>query len=91
MLERTVEEYLKAKVKAAGGLCLKVIAIGWAGFPDRIVLLPSGWLAFVEVKKPGAAPRPLQESRIQALQRLGFRAGHVDSHQGVDRLLEGLL
>lgn len=91
MRERTIEGHLKAKVEAAGGLCLKVIAIGWAGFPDRVLLLPRARLAFVEVKKPGAAPNALQESRRQTLQRLGFVATRVDSHPAVDRLLEGLL
>lgn len=91
MRERTVEAHLKAKTEAAGGICLKVIAIGWAGFPDRVILLPRARIAFVEVKRPGSRPRPLQESRIQALQRFGFVATWVGSHESVERLLEGLL
>lgn len=91
MRERTIEGHLKARTEAAGGVCLKVVAIGWAGFPDRVILLPQARIAFVEVKRPGSRPRPLQETRIQALQRFGFVATWVDSYEGVDRVLAGLL
>lgn len=50
MREKSMEAKLVAAVKAAGGVCWKFTFPGTAGVPDRIVLLPSGRIAFVEVK-----------------------------------------
>lgn len=60
-LESVVEEDLKAIVKAAGGLCLKLPANLYRGIPDRMVLLPGGKLIFVELKR-------LKKSRVMAKQ-----------------------
>ena len=52
MREKTVEAKLVATVKAMGGLAPKFISPGYDGMPDRLVLLPNGILAFVELKAP---------------------------------------
>jgi hypothetical protein len=36
-------------------------------------------VAFVEVKRPGGKPRPLQVARIEALRRLGFKVYVLDA------------
>lgn len=60
-LEKEIEAKLVATVKAHGGLCLKWVCPGFAGVPDRIVLMPGGRAAFVETKRPkGGTLRPLQ-------------------------------
>jgi hypothetical protein len=51
-LEKDIEEKLRKKVEAAGGHCLKWTCPGWAGVPDRLVLLPGGMVIFVETKRP---------------------------------------
>lgn len=51
-LEKEIEGKLGDVVKAAGGLCLKWVCPGWAGVPDRLVLLPGGVVIFVETKRP---------------------------------------
>lgn len=51
-LEKEIERKLVGLVKQTGGLCLKWVCPGWAGVPDRIVLLPGGKLIFVELKRP---------------------------------------
>ena len=56
-----------------GGIAPKFVSPGFDGMPDRIVLLPYGKFAFVEVKAPGKKPRPLQVSRHGLLQHLGFK------------------
>ena len=48
------------------------------GVPDRIVLLPGGRIAFVELKAPGKNLRPLQLKRKRQLERLGFSVYVVD-------------
>lgn len=51
-LEKDIERKLRDKVKAHGGLCLKWVCPGWAGVPDRIILLPGGRVIFAELKRP---------------------------------------
>jgi hypothetical protein len=72
MNEKEVEQRLVAAVKEAGGWCPKFISPGTDGMPDRIVLMPGGYIAFVEVKAPGKKPRKLQIRRHVRLRHLGF-------------------
>ena len=51
-LEKEIEAKLVDVVKRHGGMCLKWVCPGWAGVPDRIVLLPGGKVIFVELKRP---------------------------------------
>ena len=53
MLEKNVENHLKNKVKAMGGIALKINSTNMAGMPDRMVLFPEGKIFFVELKAPG--------------------------------------
>ena len=57
MREKTIEQKLAAAVKKYGGICPKFTSPGFDGMPDRIVLMPNGKMAFVEVKAPGEKPR----------------------------------
>lgn len=50
-LEKDIEQKLVKKVRQYGGWCLKWVCPGWAGVPDRIVLLPGGRVIFVEMKR----------------------------------------
>ena len=78
MREKIIERKLVHAVKAMGGIAPKIISPGFDGMPDRLVLLPKGKIAFVEVKRHGEKPRPLQESRHGLLRRLGFRVYVLD-------------
>ena len=49
MREKEVEQALVRSVKKAGGLCMKFTCPGMDGVPDRLVLLPIGKCAFVEL------------------------------------------
>ena len=53
MREKTIEQKLVTAVKKHGGICPKFVSPGFDGMPDRLVLLPHGRFAFVEVKAPG--------------------------------------
>ena len=73
-LERDIEQKLCRKVKLHGGLCLKWVCPGWAGVPDRIVLLPGGRICFVETKRPvGGRLSALQKKWHEKLTGKGFR------------------
>jgi hypothetical protein len=96
MLERDVEDYLVKRVKAMGGEVRKVQWIGRIGAPDRLVMLPymtyiSGHVMpttiWVELKAPGAKPRPSQVREHERMRALGQRVEVIDSLEGVEALL----
>ena len=78
MSEKAIEQKLVKAVKAVGGIAPKFTSPGFDGMPDRLVLLPEGKIGFVEVKRKGKKPTPLQEARRGLLRRLGFRVFVLD-------------
>ena len=88
MREKTIERKLTLMVKKQGGICPKFVSPGFDGMPDRIVLLPGGHMAFVEVKAPGQKPRALQISRHALLRRLGFRVYVLDNEEQIGGILD---
>lgn len=88
MLEKEVEKKLVTVVQMMDGVAVKFVSPGYAGMPDRLVLLPGGRMAFVEVKRPGEKPRPLQEARHRMLQRLGFKVYVLDSVEEIERIID---
>ena len=89
--ERDVERFLVSTVKRMGGICPKWVSPGFDGVPDRILLLPSGRIAFVEVKAPGKCPGPLQVARMRMLQKLGFRVYVLDNVEKIEVILDEIL
>lgn len=72
-LEKEVEQKLRRMVQDRGGLCLKWVCPGWAGVPDRILLLPRGRVIFAELKRPkGGVIAPRQRWWAKKLRQLGF-------------------
>lgn len=88
MREKTIEHKLASTVKNMGGIAPKFVSPGFDGMPDRLVLLPMGKIAFVEVKRYGEKPRPLQEVRHGMLRRLGFRVYVLDDNRQIGRILD---
>ena len=86
--EKVIEQKLVSAVKAAGGICPKLVCPGMAGMPDRLVLLPDGKMGFVEVKAPGEKPRPLQIARHRILSWLGYRVFVLDEPEQVAHILD---
>ncbi len=84
MREKQIEQKLVQAVKLAGGIAPK---IGFSGLPDRLVLLPGGKIAFVEVKAPGMKPSLLQLHRHIMLQRLGFKVFVLDNAEQIGVIL----
>lgn len=89
MKERDVERQLIDEVKKRGGLCEKWIS-GTVGWPDRIVILPDGKVGFVEVKRPGEKPSPIQIYRHEKLRQLGVVVYVLDHPDKIGGILDGI-
>nr|DAI44327.1 MAG TPA: Nuclease [Bacteriophage sp.] len=86
-LERDIERALVGLVKSHGGMALKWVCPGWAGVPDRIVLLPGGKIIFVELKRPkGGEVRKLQEWWHTKLRSLGFTVWVIKNRSDINAL-----
>ena len=88
--ERTIERRLSAEAQKRGGLAVKFVSPGLDGVPDRIVLLPRGHIAFIEVKAPGKTLRPLQVRRKEQLELLGFSVYCVDAIEQIGGILDAI-
>ena len=86
--ERDIEQRLVKAVKAKGGLAPKFVSPGFDGVPDRIVLLPRGRIAFIELKAKGRKMRPLQVRRKRQLKSLGFSVYCIDSPEQIGGILD---
>ena len=91
MREKKIEQTLVTAVKTHGGICPKFESPGFDGMPDRLLLLPHGRFAFVEVKAPNQKPRPLQLSRHRLLRRLGFRVYVLDALEDIDKIIKEVM
>lgn len=86
MRESKIEKALIARVRELGGECIKFVPQLCAGLPDRICLLPNGRVVFVELKRAGKKPKPLQEMWLAKLTRLGFEAQVIDNAELIKSL-----
>ena len=90
MRESAIEQKLVKAAKAKGGVALKLTSPTMNGLPDRLILLPKGKIAFVELKAPGKKPRPLQTARHDMLRSLGFKVYVIDNAEQIAPILEGI-
>ncbi len=85
--EKHVEQILIKTVKKMGGICPKFVSPGFDGVPDRLVLLPKGKFAFVELKAKGKKMRSLQVKRKRQLEQLGFSVYCIDDISQIGGIL----
>lgn len=90
MPEKQLEYLFLTEVKRVGGMALKFVSPGFAGVPDRLVLIPDGKVGFVEVKAPGKHPRPLQMARHKQLRKLGFKVYVLDNPQQIPEIIRDM-
>ena len=80
-LEETVESFLVKRVRLLGGQTIKLAPME-KGIPDRLVMLPGGFLALVELKAPDGVLSPKQKHwHAKALENQGIRV-YVLSSKG---------
>lgn len=87
MREKTIEAKLVKDVRSMDGLALKFSSPGFDGVSDRLILLPKGRIAFVELKAPGKMFRPLQVKRKRQLEALGFSVYSIDGVEQIGGIL----
>lgn len=90
MTEKELELMLVKEVKRRGGRAYKFISPGINGVPDRLVLLPKGYIGFVEVKAPGKKMRPNQIKRKRELESLGFLVYCLDDPEEIGGVVDGI-
>lgn len=78
MLESQLQSKIIKIAEANGWYVLKLIKTNKNGIPD-LYMYKSGRTVFVEVKRDGQKPRPLQEFRIKELKEVGIEAIACDS------------
>mgnify|MGYP003402079049 FL=1 len=89
-IEARLEQTLIDGAKARSGLAFKFAPISYVGLPDRLVLLPGGRIAFVEVKSPGEEPTPRQHFWLDKLRTLGFFATWLQTTEQAGQLLSDM-
>lgn len=75
VLERDVRRRFLRRLKPYGFLAIKLTSLGargTAGWPDYLVIGRKTRLAFIELKRPGAAVTALQNERFADLNRAGY-------------------
>ena len=89
--EKVIERKLAEAVKANGGMCIKLLCDNLLGLPDRMVLMPHGKIAFVELKTTGQKPRRIQVFMHEKLRALGFRVDVIDSVEDAINFVEDIM
>ena len=69
---------------------MKFTCPGMDGVPDRLLLLPFGKCAFVELKAPGKKPRPLQIRRMKQIIALGIPCYVIDAKEQIGGVLDAI-
>ena len=86
--EKKLEAKLGREIKALGGWSIKLLSTFIKGLPDRMCLLPTGIIFFVELKSTGKKPSPAQTVIHKKLQELGFNVYVIDRTELLDGLID---
>lgn len=89
--EKLVERRLVELVKINNGMCIKLLCDQLIGLPDRLCLFPGHKIVFVELKTTGRKPKRIQTFMHNKLRALGFRVEVIDTVEGVNKFVEGIV
>lgn len=71
MLESKIQNDITKRYEREGWFVVKLIKTTKNGIPD-LMCLRNGITLFIEVKRPGKEPEPLQQFRHEELRKQGF-------------------
>lgn len=86
--EKDIEAKICALIKRHGGIAYKFTSPARRSVPDRLVLMPSGVIFFLEVKRPGAKATVKQEREHERMRALGATVFVVDNVADVELILD---
>jgi hypothetical protein len=86
--ESEIEDYLRDQIKAIGGKAYKWVSPGNRGVPDRIIVLPKGYVLFIELKAPGKKSSAQQTKKQKELRNLGQYVDVIDTKEGVNEFVD---
>lgn len=84
MKESELERVFVNEVRRLGGEAFKWVSPGNNGVPDRIVMLPTGEIYFIELKAWDGTLRPVQTKMLERIRALGQEAAVI---RGEDELI----
>lgn len=90
-LEVKIENRYVRYAEKRGCLVPKGNPEGRRGYPDRLTLCPEGKFFWIEFKRQGEKPRPLQLSVHRKLRALGHKVYVVDNYEEAVEILESEL
>lgn len=89
-----LEKHLEAKVRRLCNrkriLCYKFVSPANPGVPDRILVFPSGIVAFLELKREGQKPTTLQNHEMDKLRRNNANVFWSDSWLSITTWIDDL-
>lgn len=89
--ETSIEDAFVQYAKSCGCKAVKLIILNKRGFPDRTVLCPGGRVFFIEFKREGKKPTPVQISVRRWLVDLGFNYHVCDKKGQAEKILNYFL
>jgi hypothetical protein len=90
-LEKTLERRAANDCTKRGWKLLKLVLFVGGGFPDRTLLFSDGSApVFIEFKREGEKPQPLQDVWLVELRHRGYGAYVIDSLDSWQSLLQKL-
>lgn len=88
--EKYIERQFADHCKKLGWLCLKYYNPITSGYPDRIIIMPGGRVAFAEIKTRGKHAAALQRIRMEELHGMGVPARVIDSMEAAEKFITDL-
>lgn len=87
MLEKTIQGNVVKAARKAGWIALKQNPTGTTGYPDYL-FLKNGVVRFIEFKRPGEEPSPIQYERIDELREQKFAVMWTSSEAEARKFLD---
>lgn len=78
-LEKEIEKKIGLHAKKVGVLYRKYTSPSNRAVPDRQILAHGGVTGFLELKRKGEKPTPLQWRELRTLKEMGFNVGWCDN------------
>ncbi len=91
VLEKDIEKKIVAYAKSKGCIVRKFTSPAQRAVPDRIIVTPRGVVGFLEVKRPGNKPTPLQYREMELLAENGAPVEWHDNVEGAKEFINYLL